>query len=283
VNVLFFEGSILEGGNLRRVVMIRNLILLSLICLVAFLSIGCDVVRDMIVLEGSGNIETIEEEWIGFNRVEASHSFDIDIKQGDEYRIEIRVDEEFVDYLEITKRGNTLDLDLKEEFSYRFVDGVLEASITMPELVLVRLSGASHAHVEGFDSKEQFTAELSGSTTLTGNMGAGNIFMDLSGSSDLSGDYTSRDADLKASGASHIMLSGSGKDVRIDASGNSTVDLQDFTSEDATVDVSGASKVVLNASGTVDVSASGASELRQVGEGKFGNIDSSGASSVDRG
>jgi hypothetical protein len=263
--------------------MVRKLILLSLICLIAFFTFGCDVVRDMIVLEGSGSIETLTEEFIGFNRVEASHSFDIEITQGDKYTIEIRVDEEFVDYLEVTKRGNTLDLDLKEEFNYRFVDGVLEASITMPELVLVRLSGASSAHVDGFDSNERFEAELSGDSTLTGNVGAGNLLMDLSGSSDLSGAYTSSNAELKASGASHIKLSGSGQDLRIDVSGNSSVDLENFASENATVEVSGASEVVLNASGTVDVSASGASEVRQVGEGDFGNIDTSGASSVDRG
>lgn len=263
--------------------MIRKLILLSLICLIAIFSFGCDVVRDMIVLEGSGKIETLTEEFVGFNRVEASHAFEIEINQGDEYSVEIRADEEFVDYLEITKRGNTLDLDLKEGFSYSFVDGVMEASITMPELVLVRLSGASGAEVDGFDSNGRFNAELSGDSTLTGNMGAGSIVLDLSGSSDLSGAYTSSNADLKASGASHIKLSGSGQDVRIDASGDSTVDLVEFVSEDTTVEVSGASEVVINANGTVDVSASGASKVRQVGGGKFGNIESSGVSSIDRG
>jgi hypothetical protein len=260
----------------------RNILLvLSIGFLMVFAVASCDAVKDMVVLEGSGNVETITEDFIGFNRLEASHSFQVTITQGDEYSVVINVDEEFVEYLDITKRGNTLDIDLKDEFNYRMLNGVLEASITMPELVLVRLSGASDAMIDGFDSNVRFEADVSGASSLTGNMGAGDIILNLSGASDLSGKYTVDNVDISASGSSRIQLNGSGRDVAVDASGNSNVNLEEFISEDATVDVSGASEVVLNAGGTVDVSASGASEVYQTGDGEFGDVSTSGASEVE--
>lgn len=261
----------------------RNKILvLSIGFFVVFAAAGCESVKQLVVLEGSGNVETITEDFIGFNRVEVSHSFDVKIEQGDEYSVVIRVDEEFVKYLDITKRGNTLDIDLKDEFSYRMLDGVLEASITMPELVLVRLSGASDGMIVGFDSNDRFEADISGASSLTGDLGAGDIILNLSGASELSGKYTVDNVDISASGAVRIQLSGSGKDVTVNASGNSKVNLEGFISEDATVDVNGASEVVVNAGGTVDVSTSGASEVYQTGDGEFGDVSSSGASKVER-
>lgn len=260
----------------------NKLLVLSLSILILVAAAGCDLVKDVVVLEGSGNVETITEDFIGFYRVEASHTFDVDILQGDEYSVVIRVDENFVDYLDITKRGNTLDIDLKDEFSYKYLDGVFEASITMPELALVRLSGASDGKIDGFNSNDRFEANLSGASSLIGDLGAGDITLDLSGASELSGNYAVDNADLSTSGASKIQLTGSGNDVSVDASGNSTVNLEEFISGDTRVDVSGASEVILNADGTIDVSASGASRLYQTGNGNFGDVSSSGAAGIER-
>lgn len=260
----------------------EKLLVLGICLFLSTASVGCDLVKDMVVLEGSGNVVTISEEFTGFNRVEAGHSFDVEITQGDEYSVVLRVDENFVDYLDITKRGNTLDLDLKDSYSYQFLDGVLEATIIMPELLLVRLSGAGDARMTGFDSNSRFEAVLSGSSSLTGDLGAGDVVADVSGASELSGRYMVGDINLTTSGASIIQLSGSGSSLVVDASGNSTANLEEFATGDAKVDVSGASEVVLNASGTVDVSANGASKVYQTGSGDFGDMDSSGASRINR-
>ena len=46
------------------------------IVLLLIMVTGCDVVRDAIVLEGSGNIIEIDEEISGFNRLEVGYSFE---------------------------------------------------------------------------------------------------------------------------------------------------------------------------------------------------------------
>jgi hypothetical protein len=260
----------------------RKVTVLSLFIFLMAAAIGCDIVKDKVVLEGSGQTVSMTEDFVGFNRVEAGYSFDVEISQGDEYAIEIRADENFVEYLVITKRGNTLVLDLDEDFSYQFFDGVLEAVITMPELALLRLSGASEATMAGFDSADRFDAFLSGASSLQGDLGAGDILLNLSGSSELSGIYNVKNVDIASSGASEIHLAGSGADLSMDVSGNSLVDLEEFNSQDATVDVSGASEVHLNADGDVNISASGASRVIQSGAGEIGNADTSGASRVER-
>jgi len=263
-------------------IMRRKIFLLGALLVFLIFSAGCEAIRERLVLEGSGNVVTITEDLVGFTRLEVSHSFDVDISQGDGYKVELRVDDNIAEYLEVTKRGNTLDIDFKESFNYTFVDGVLEASIMMPRLEYINLSGASEARMEGFDTNDRFEVELSGASTLVGDLGAGNIRLELSGSSDLTGDYQVDDVDINVSGASKVTLKGSGGDVRVDVSGSSKVDLEDFESQAATIDASGASQVTLNAQGRVDASASGASDVYQTGSGEFGRIDASGASEIKR-
>jgi hypothetical protein len=70
--------------------------------------------------------------------------------------------------------------------------------------------------------------------------------------------------------------------VIVDAAGASRVDLEDFSAGDANVDASGASQVTVNASGTPDADASGASKIIYVGSPIMGNIETSGASTIER-
>jgi DNA/RNA endonuclease YhcR with UshA esterase domain len=67
----------------------------------------------------------------------------------------------------------------------------------------------------------------------------------------------------------------------LDASGSSNVDLSEYQVSDANLDVSGASSVTVNPGGTLNVIASGASEVFYLGEPTLGKVDSSGSSNVE--
>ena len=58
------------------------------------------------------------------------------------------------------------------------------------------------------------------------------------------------------------------------------IDLTDFPLADVNIDASGASTASVNLSGTLDVSASGASNVFYLGDPSLGSIDTSGGSSV---
>jgi len=213
------------------------------------------------MIRASGNIVTLDREISEFQRLDVSHAFTVDITQGESYAVTLRVDENVIDYLEVEKDGDTLKIGLQPGLISTTGSVTMEASVTMPELRGLELSGASKGELGGFES-------------------AGRLDLHLSGASDLRGELVAGDVDVKASGASDIRLDGSGGDLTIDASGASTLDLEMFSVRDVRVELSGASKATVNASGTLDVDASGASTVYYVGEPDVRSIDTSGASSV---
>ena len=76
--------------------------------LATILLMGCAQVR----ITGSGNVITREEAVTGFDKVDISQSFNVDITQGENYRVVIRVDDNLVEYLNIVKQGSTLKIGL---------------------------------------------------------------------------------------------------------------------------------------------------------------------------
>jgi hypothetical protein len=214
-------------------------------------------------ITGSGEIVTHEESFTGFDRLDISHAFDVDVRQGSDYSVIIRVDDNIEKYLEVKKQGSTLKIGMQPNLNLSFGNTTMEAEITMPELVGLNTSGASSVTITGFESSDDFDAELSGASTLRGDIEAGDVRFEISG-------------------ASSLILTGSGDNLRLDISGASDADLEEFPVEDARIELSGASNATVNVNGTLDVEASGASDLYYVGEPSLGDIDTSGASSIKR-
>jgi hypothetical protein len=138
----------------------------------------------------------------------------------------------------------------------------MEAEVRLPNLREVSLSGASTAHVSGFESE-------------------GGLNIDLSGSSELFGDILAGDARFDLSGASEVELLGTCAHLKIDASGSSRVYLQEFYADSVDVFASGASKVYVLTDGRLNVDASGGSDIVYDGSAELGSIDTSGSASVE--
>jgi hypothetical protein len=219
-----------------------------------------DLIRREVSISGSGVVVGAEWSITGFEKVDVSHAFTVDIRQGDTFRVATSVDENVADYLQVVKQGDTLRIGLKP--GTMVTNATLQAEVTMPELTGLDVSGASHVAIAGFKSPKALNVDVSGASSLRGDIEAG-------------------DARFDVSGASHVTLSGSGQDANIDASGASEADLAGFAVADAVVEASGASNVTVNASGRLDVDASGASHVYYLGSPALGTIDSSGGSSVE--
>jgi hypothetical protein len=227
------------------------------------MSLGCALIPGSRTITGSGDLVTREEPITDFDRVDVSHAFHVDISQGDTFSVVVRVDDNLVEYLEVVKQGNTLKIGLEPGRVLNVKKATMEAEVTMPEMTGLELSGASHAAITGFESTKAFDVNLSGASRLRGDIEAG-------------------DATFDASGASRVTLNGSTRNVTVEGSGASQIDLSDFAVADAKVKLSGASTATVNPSGTLDVDASGASDVYYLGDPTLGKVDMSGASSVDR-
>jgi hypothetical protein len=230
--------------------------------LVAFLVVAWLVGCTPVSITGSGNVVTQEEPITGFDKVDVSQGFNVDIRQAEQFSVVIRVDDNVLPYLQVVKQGATLNIGLEPGRVYGIRNATMQAEVTMPELAGLDLSGGSQAAITGFKSTGALSVSMSGGSRLQGDIQAGAASFELSGASDMT-------------------LSGSAQDVRIDASGGSQLDLADFPVAGANISVSGASQATVNPSGRLDVSASGASRVYYLGNPTLGTVDTSGASAVE--
>ena len=193
--------------------------------------------------------------------VEIGSAFDAVVQQGDTFAVVIRIDDNLEEYLQVTKLGQSLQVGLDPDRLLGLGNGTLEAEITMPALSGIEASGASQVTLSGFDSSQTLRVVASGASSVEGDIRAG-------------------DVSIEASGARSISLAGGAGDLVLDVSGASSADLEEFPVSNILADLSGASSAVVNASGTLDVEASGASELSYLGNPTLGSVDTSGASTV---
>ncbi len=238
----------------------RLLIVGCLVCAIALLA-GCGPSVGN-TITGSGNVVSREENITGFEQVEISWGFQVEISQSDAYKVTIRADDNLFEHIDVSKQGNTLKIGRKEGGGPTLTDGTLQATVTMPALTSLEASGASRVNLNGFDSEQSFAADLSGASRLTGNLSCGDATFDLSG-------------------ASYARLIGTANTIRIDCSGASNADLDELEGIDAMVVASGGSTVTVFASGRLDANASGTSDVFYSGGPTLGTIETSGGSSVD--
>jgi hypothetical protein len=211
---------------------------------------------------GSGNIETREYDLSGFTAVKASR-FKVEIVQTETYSVTVRADDKIIDRLVVRMSGDTLHLHTKPTF-WLIGHITLEATIGMPSLTAIELSGAASARIPEFRGIGRLDLEATGAAKIKGRLMAERI-------------------DVLVSGASRLRLAGSAKRVTVEASGASKLDLSELTAATGTVELSGASRATMRVTDSIEsVEASGASRLRYLGDPTLGHVESSGASRVAR-
>lgn len=223
---------------------------------------GCMLLGCVSGVVGSGNLTTREFDLAGFVRVEAGSTFVVDIAQAPGYRVAVTADDNLFQYLDVSVSGSTLRLRVRPGVSLN--RATLKATIAMPTLEALNLSGAARGNVTGLQSTAGLNLDLSGASALTGSLAAGDIR-------------------VEASGASQVTLTGSGGNLRLNGSGASQLDLGGLAVRDADVELSGASRSTVNASGRLDAELSDASTLVYRGNPTLGRIETSGGSTLRQG
>lgn len=211
------------------------------------------------VLIGSGNLETEQYSFSNFTRVEVSSAFEFEIEQSGSYGVNVTADDNVIEHVQVSQEGQTLKIRLVGVASLRLV--TLRASVNMPQLHGLAVSGASRGTVSGFSSSEDLNITVSGASRVTGDITAGDVEFDVSG-------------------ASTVQLEGSAGDMIAIVSGATTFNLEDFTVDNADVSVSGASTSTISLDGRLDANVSGASTLLYIGDPVMGTINVSGASTL---
>ncbi len=236
---------------MRKLVLVASLVVLAL-------ATGCLQLGGVV---GSGKLATRDMDLSGFSRVDAGGTFVVDIVRSDSYGVAITADDNLFSYLDVAVAGDTLRLGLRGGYSFGQI--TVKARVAMPSLRGVSLSGASRGTVTGFQSSEDLAVDLSGASTLRGDVQAG-------------------DTRVETSGAGSLALSGSGGDLSLSGSGGSRADLPDFAVRDADVNLSGGSSATIRATGRLDADLSGGSRLECAGNPTLGRVDTSGGATISQ-
>ncbi len=102
-------------------------------------------------------------DFTGFEKIEISGVYEIDVRVGGGYAIELSGPESEMSRVDVKVRGNVLDLDQrsrKRGEKRRRRQGVL-ATISLPSLEAFRVSGVVDGEISGIDS-QHFEIEISG-------------------------------------------------------------------------------------------------------------------------
>ena len=152
------------------------------------------------ITTGSGEIVTQDMDLTGFDKLDISQGFNVEVNQGDEFSVVIRVDDNTLEYLQVEKVGDTLKIGLEGNRLYGA--STLQAEVTMPLLTGLEASGGSDV-------------------TVSGN--GGDISVDTSGGSDADlASFSVVNANIDASGGSQVIINASGT-LNVNASGGSQV------------------------------------------------------------
>lgn len=202
---------------------------------------GCDVSVSFGDGEtGSGTLVTETFDVGEFDTIAIGNSFEAFVTVGAERQVEVVVDDNLVDKLDIRVRNRELRVGLVGGTSLR--SGTLEATIAVPELVALEVSGATSTDVDGVFGP-RLEIDVSGASELSMQGSAGRVIVDASGASDV---------DLQLSDVGEVV---------VDVSGASSVDL--LSAASVRGDLSGASDLTVPQAARVDVNSSGASDINR--------------------
>jgi len=251
--------------------------------LVSFLLTACQALQ-----KGSGKLKTEAFNFNDFSAVEVNGPIRVNTSYADAYNVNLTVDDNIFSDIEISKEDNTLKVSLKKSSFFgirktRYVDAVADLDIIMPQLRSLTLSGTAEGTISGFNSRASMDFELSGASTLElKGISAGDMSFNISGASTVSGDIVAGDITYKVSGASTVHLDGTVSNVTCDASGANQIKLDELKAVNADIRLSGASTATINLTGKLDVNLSGDSDLFYFGNPVMGNTKISGGSTMSR-
>lgn len=227
------------------------------VALASLLVIGCEPDR----IEPEGEAEIREIEVSSFSEVDVSNAFAVYVTfSSTEEKVEIETNVNLHQHLETEVTSGRLRIRVKPNISIQG-PAVLNAYITTAAIDFYRGSGATDFRID-----DKLVAQ--------------EVEIDLSGASSLVGEIEAERLDVNLSGASELDLSGLADVVDVRASGASEIGSYSFQTNDLDVNLSGGSEVELTVEDKISITASGGSVLRYRGNAAITQQTLTGSSEV---
>jgi len=256
----------------------KLLIAMAVVLVLPLLFMGCSQAN-------LGPVTTKDFDQKDFNNVEVNSSFQVELVQGSDYSVAITAQEKLFDHISVKQNGALLQINMEWGWgtwvsSWGFQRP--KARISMPDLRILKLSGASKGSAVGFQTTYDTSVSVNGASSLDVDIAAANVSMDVSGASRLTGKVKGDYVRLQIDGASGASLAGSAGTLDLQESGASHADLEGLNAGTVNVDLSGASRATVSPKDKMGVKISGASSLTYTGSPSLEAIDVSGASTIHK-
>ncbi len=241
----------------------RRLGIAALLAAIALMASACGSINISVGIaeDGSGvrSEETLDLDLSDIDSVEVSDIWDVEITVDDQDpSVAIVLDDNFADYTDVKVDGSVLRIG--------FTRGNLDpnitptATVTVPTLVSLEAGGATSVVVEG-DVTDLIDIQVEGASTVE----VASLEVDT--------------LDIELEGAADILITGAARRGNIDMNGSSSAHLSGLTWSTVDIDLNGASDLLLTATDSVSGKAEGSSDVT-VGGGAAIDVSTSGASDV---
>ncbi|MBX2962317.1 MAG: PspC domain-containing protein [Cyclobacteriaceae bacterium] len=194
--------------------------------------------------------ENISSDLTDFSELDISGIFDLRIKQGDRYEIELTGSASEKEKYKVSRSGNKLIIDYSDGRKFNFRNNPLKTeeikiTVIMPELNKVNLKGAGRASCSGFTED--------------------NLEIEILGAVKAKADVNVRSLSLYLGGASELTLEGEGSAMDAKIIGASKLKGYGYKTRDALVEAGGASKASVYVTGRLEVDEGLASKVSYKG------------------
>ena len=201
-----------------------------------------------------------------FHGIKVSNAFDVIIQQGNDEGVVVSASEEKYRSrikTEVINGVLHISFDNGNVWKWSSENRKLKAYVSVKNLDFIEASGACDVKVDG---------------VLKG----GKLKVQLSGASSLKGEVKFTDLVIGQSGASDSKITGSVTNLDIDVSGASDFKGFDLITENCKAEASGASDIRITVNKDLRVNASGASDVEYKGSAMISDFKTSGASSLKK-
>ncbi len=202
-----------------------------------------------------------------FHGIKVSNAFDVIIQQGNTEAVVVSASEEkFRSRIKTEVINGVLRISYDNDnkvWKWSNENRKLKAYISVKNLDFIEASGACDVKVDAVLKGSKLKVELSGASSLKGELNYNELVMDQSGASDSN-------------------IKGRVTNLNIQVSGASDFKGFDLITENCKADASGASDIKITVNKDLRVNASGASDIEYKGSAMISDFRTSGASSLKK-
>lgn len=214
-----------------------------------------------IVISETSSVNIVERQFevADFTGVKVGGAFNAILNHG-EPGITIQVPEDLLPYVKVESIDGILTVTTRGRVKVSSKHSRFKAFITLPELHLIEVSGASNVLATDFTGSD-VDVLCSGASDLELGGDVTRISIGASGAASVSFKGLAENVSIDASGASDVFLEGEGAVLRVEASGASDVDTDEFVTDSVSIDASGASSVSYKAAANESIKTKGSASI----------------------